>query len=1261
MKRVLIVDDSKLILAQLTDILVELGFAVAGKAGSGDEAVRKARKLRPDIILMDIIMPGRIDGIEAANHIRDELDIPVIFLTGHQDDTLIAGAKETGASGYLLKPVNPSELKATIEIALHRTESEKELNRFYREVIENTNDIVYVVDGKGNMKFANGQILRIGGFQKKEDIIGKSFASFLTPQSLAYAAELFKRQAKGEDIGPFEFDLVDSAGSIHTFEIRERVVWKDGRIVETHGIGREVTERRKAQEALRESELRYRLLAENANDIIFTADMDLKFTYISPSVTRLRGYTVEEAMAQPLDAIMTPSSLETLMNVFREELEIESRGTEDPSRMRRLEMEEYCKDGSTIWTETTFAGLRDANGTLIETLGITRDITERKRAERALKESEERYRSLFANSIEAAFTTDLKGHFTDVNGGFEAISGYSRDELIGLDYRRVMDSDNAERIFKAYNRLYLTREPIKDLTYNFIKKDGEVRTVEAYVNNLYDGDTIVGFQGTFRDVTEKRRIQEALIQSEAKYRELIENAIDLIFLVDLEGNFLEVNESLLRETGFSEDEILTSNFQEFLHPDDIGIALTAYEKGRAGQPFEFEMRGKKKDGSYGWYSFIIRPIGDAAGKPIYVHGIARDITEKKRADEALKVSEEKYRRVIENAQESITIIVDGVFHYANPMTERLTGYTLDELRTKSFADLVHPENREEIVKEIGRKLSGDQVTYPTDFRYVTKDGETGWYEGVAVSIPWEGKPAILSFARDITQRKLAEEALRESEEKFKNVFETSRDLMYICTLDGKILEVNEAAKRFFGYSQNEFEEINISDFYACPEERDALVRKVLENGYLEDHEMLVKNREGVAFDALVTVVTKRDKNGKAVGLQGSLRDITEKKKLEQQLIQGQKMEAIVSLAGGIAHNFNNILTGIMGYSEYLISRKTEEDPDYKALVTIHQGTIRAAELTRQLLNTARTGQYSPVKVDINEVVEKVLPLVVGTFNKSIEIRTYLDANLTAIEGDYGQLEQSLLNLCINARDAMPSGGKLIIETTNRKLDKDFVKTHLDTEEGNYVVLSVTDTGVGMAPEIKDRIYEPFFTTKGQSGGTGLGLATVYGIVKRHTGTITVYSEMGKGTTFKLYFPATTKKLKKASEKVEIADSKGKGTILIIDDDPVVREMWGDFLSRRGYRVITAEDGQRGIDIFRDQGADIDLIILDLIMPKVGGKEALTALRKMDPSIKIIVSSGYSESGQAKEILSEGVEGFIQKPALLTDLAEHVGQAFKEKA
>jgi signal transduction histidine kinase len=316
-----------------------------------------------------------------------------------------------------------------------------------------------------------------------------------------------------------------------------------------------------------------------------------------------------------------------------------------------------------------------------------------------------------------------------------------------------------------------------------------------------------------------------------------------------------------------------------------------------------------------------------------------------------------------------------------------------------------------------------------------------------------------------------------------------------------------------------------------------IAQKLLDGETILNFTRPIETTEGKQLYIQASATPLYDLEGKQLGAILIYSDVTEKKRLEDQLIQSQKMEAVGTLAGGVAHNFNNILVGIMGYSEFLLSQKKENDPDYKALTIIHEGTIRASELTRQLLDVGRRGKYEETEVNLNDLVQWILPLIGGTFQKSIEVKTLLAKNLMIIQGNRDQLEQSLLNLCINARDAMPDGGLLTIETYNQRLDEEFVKSHMGVHTGDHVVLSVTDTGVGMSGEVKARIFEPFFSTKDNIGGTGMGLSTVYGIVKNHGGVITLYSEEGEGTTFKLYFPSLRKKSKSTSLQREFKGFK----------------------------------------------------------------------------------------------------------------------------
>lgn len=1129
----------------------------------------------------------------------------------------------------------------------------RESEERFRILFENSIEAVLTVDLRGTVTSANQALSEMSGYSIDE-LVGTNYRDLMSQQDAERIYKAYNHlYHTGDPIRDFTSSMIHKTGEIRTAQSYVNVIRRNSEVIGFQATIRDITDRKRVEVALRESEQRLKMAVDAARlglwDWHIPSDRftrnDLWFGML--------GYSPEEI--EP-----TIEGWKTL--VHPDDLTEAERATDDhlagKTPFYQSEFRMRTRSGDYRWIlDRGQVVERDKDGTPIRALGTHIDITEAKKTEEVLKESSERFERLFNAAAVPLCLASKEGILMDFNRRFIETFGYTHEDIPTLrEWWQLAYPDQEYRKWvvntweAAVKHASEDKTDIEPIEYQVTCKNGEERTMvisgvmlgENFLATFFDmterkraekalresevllketqkiarvggwkanphtdylewtegvydiievpydykpgltegmkyyppeylpvikdkiafclqtGEPflvevevvtetgkrlwtevrglapIVEGQrsyvvGTFQDITERRNAEEALRQSEAKYRELIEDAIDLIFLVDLEGNFLEVNESLLKETGYSEKELLSINFIEFVHPDDMNIALLAYEKGRSGEPYEFEMRGKKKDGSYGWYSFIIRPILDKEGKPAHVHGIARNITEKKQTEEALRISEEKYRQVIENAQESIMIIVDGVVQYANPLTEKSTGYTLEELKSKSILELIHPENHDGIMKEYFRKLTGDPFTYPSEFKYTTKTGETRWYESVAISISWEGKPALLTFARDVTDRK----------------------------------------------------------------------------------------------------------------------------KMERQLLQSQKMEAIGSMAGGIAHNFNNILVGIMGYSEYLLNKRSQDDPEYKALKTIFDGTIKASQLTRQLLNVTKAGEYQLKPCDMNSIVERVLPLIMGTFDKSIEIKTNLGVNLPNFDADSSPLEQCLLNLCINARDALPSGGNIIIETCVKNLDDDFVRTHVGSQAGMHLVLSVSDNGFGMPQEVKDRIFEPFYSTKTEHEGTGMGLATVYGTVKKHGGFITVYSEPGEGTTFRLYFPVTRGGITEDQYTSKEVDERGHETILIIDDEKVVRDIWMEHLKSAGYNVVIAEDGEKGVALFMKQNDLIDLIILDVIMPKMGGGDVLKRIREIDPHVKILIASGYSESGRAGEVITEGVNGFIQKPTTLKELSEKV--------
>jgi len=626
-----------------------------------------------------------------------------------------------------------------------------------------------------------------------------------------------------------------------------------------------------------------------------------------------------------------------------------------------------------------------------------------------------------------------------------------------------------------------------------------------------------------------QRVQEQ-IGIENQYRNLVDSTSDCLYLVDINGRYLFMNSNHAQRMNIPQGKTTGLSFKDFHSPEQSAEfeskVRTVYETGISIHDDHQGIR----EGEYFLRTFS--PVRDSADprKIIAVSVVSKDITKRRKDEEALLKSEEKYRQLIEYSNEAIFIITDGKITYANSCTERMLGYSPGDLQLIAFIDLVISEDRAMVFEQQKTILRGDTSAVNISFRIVNKEGATIWVATNSVAILWENAPATLNFMHDITGQK----------------------------------------------------------------------------------------------------------------------------KTETRLLQAQKMESIGTLAGGIAHDFNNLLMGIQGHTSLALLKLGKNDPTYEHVKTIETLVMSGASLTKQLLGFARGGKYEVKRVDLNDLIDKTAQTI-GRTKKEIHIHREFENHLWPTDIDQGQIEQVLLNLFVNAWQAMPGGGDLYLETKNTVIDESRFKSYCG-KSGRYVKISVTDTGVGMDEKTRERIFEPFFTTKEMGRGTGLGLASVYGIVKNHNGFINVYSEKGQGSTFNIYLPASVRKDEK--DKISEADSAAdkilyKETILLIDDETIVLDVAGKMLRTMGYTVITAQDGPAALETYRLRQADIDLVILDMVMPDMGGGEIFNELKKVNPRVKVLLSSGYSLNGQAGKIIDRGCSGFIQKPFTIGDISRQL--------
>src|SRR2546421_9310028 len=626
----------------------------------------------------------------------------------------------------------------------------------------------------------------------------------------------------------------------------------------------------------------------------------------------------------------------------------------------------------------------------------------------------------------------------------------------------------------------------------------------------------------------------------------------------------------------------------------------------------------------------------------------------------VREAEDNYRSIFENSIEGIfQSTPEGRFLAANPALASILGYDSPEDLIKRVTDIgrqiyVHPQERarsNEIANENGGLIQHFEL------EAYCKDQQKIWVSLNRRSINDEnGEPLYWEGSvEDITERKRAENALRESEERYRDLVENAHDIIYSHDLEGNYTSINKAGEAITGYTVAEALQMSLKDTVEAEDYvkvLEMMKRKLAgESVTAYEIEIIAKNGRHVPLEVNTKYVYQ---NGVAVGVQGIARDVTERRNLEEQLRQSQKMEAIGQLAGGVAHDFNNLLTAINGYSSLALQRVDDDSPIKPYLEGVEKAGDRAANLTRQLLAFGRKQILQPLALDLNSVVSDMNKMLRRLIGEDIALMAKLASDLKKIKADPGQVEQVLINLVVNARDAMPTGGSLTIETANVDLDQEYASRHVGIQPGRFVMLAVSDTGSGMDETTRARIFEPFFTTKEKGKGTGLGLSTVYGIVQQSSGSIWVYSELNQGTSFKVDLPELPSdgSANVVEFTIDVIES-GSETILLVEDEEVVRGLTTNILEGAGYQVIAASGGAEAAKLCADRNELIDLLLTDVVMPQTSGREVAEQLTKMQPGLKVLFMSGYTDEAIVHHgVLDANVE-FIQKPFTPVGLSKKI--------
>jgi len=662
----------------------------------------------------------------------------------------------------------------------------------------------------------------------------------------------------------------------------------------------------------------------------------------------------------------------------------------------------------------------------------------------------------------------------------------------------------------------------------------------------------------------------------------------------------------------------------------------AFQAGEATVEGDFFSR----DGSKIPHLFTGKRI-EFGGTPCLV-GMGLDTTALKLAQEDLDKKTEMLRSMFQASPEAIIVLdPQGIVNLWNSSAERIFGWT--ESEALGCLNPIVPDSKQEQFRMLRERVLRGESFSGVELTRCRKDG-------TAIEISLSTAPligpdgnveGILSVSADITKRKRSEEV----QKRLATAIEQSIESVMITDRNGIIQYINPAFEHISGYRKEEV--IGRSTRFLKSDKHDSSYYKdqlaAIRSGNHWKGRLVSQRKDGQLFYEDVAISPVRDSSGEVVNFVDVAHDVTENVELHKQLLHAQKMESLGTLAGGIAHDFNNLLQVVLGYSDFLLSQKKETDLEYEELRKIYQAGKRGTDLVQNLMMFSRKVEPKLLPVNLNDEVVQVQKLLSRTIPKIIKINLHLSGDLEFVEADISQIGQVLMNLGVNARDAMPDGGTLTVETANVELDEDYCATHLEVKPGRYVVLSVSDSGHGMDKETMSRIFEPFFTTKEMRKGTGLGLATVFGIVKQHKGHITCYSEPGHGTTFKIYFPAIEKEGDSETLTIEMPIQGGTETILLVDDEEVLRELGISILTRFGYEVITAGNGKEALDIYQREGQRISLVILDLIMPEMDGKQCLKEILRVDPKARVLIASGYSENGPITGTSLTGARGLVEKP------------------
>ncbi len=1148
------------------------------------------------------------------------------------------------------------ELSAQIEVRKKTEAALRESEETFRRLAENAEDMIY--------------LYRLWPERKFEYVSPSATAmTGYTPDEHYANPDLSLQIVHTDDRGKLAdvaMGRVDPRQPLTLRWVRKdgRTIWTEqrnipitdasGRVVALQGIARDITERVMTEEKLRESE-------KFLQTIIETEPACVKMLAQDGSLLMMNRAGLEMIDAESFDQVRGKSLFGLVLPDHRRRF-ADLTDSVFAGKSGTLAFEARGLKGRSIWLETHSVPLRDEKNAIIAALGITRDITEQKKAEESLKRSEALYHDLVETSQDLIWQCDAQGRYVYLNPAWEEVFGYKVTDMLGKRFADFQTPDQAKRDNREFARL-MRGTQIKSYETVHLGKDG--REIHLIFNAKFVRDksgNVSGMRGTAYDVTERKRIENDMQEREFWIRESQRVAHIGSYVLDIPTGIWTSSEILDTVFGIGKDyERSVGGWSALIHPDDRE-RMERYFTGIVAERKRFEADYRiirKNDGEVRWVSGLGELVPDEKGMPVKMLGTIQDITDRKRSENALLRSEQRYKQLLETVTSYMySVTVENgkaVSTVHGPGCVAVTGYASGEYAADPFLwyRMVHDQDKQLVLRQTEDLLAGGHPG-PVEHRLRHKNGAVVWVRSTVVPRTDE-QGRLTSYdglIADITAQKSAETFSR-------NILETVDEGFLVIDRDYTVLSVNKAYARQVGMEPQDIVgrkcyEVSHKISRPCYEQgEDCAVRRVFET---ESPHTAIHTHHDTRGNNL-SVETKafplRDDAGRVVAAIEIIHNITDKKQLEDQLRHSQKMEAVGLLAGGISHDFNNILTAIIGYANLLKMKTPADDPHRSYIEQILASSARAANLTQGLLAFSRKQVINPRPLDINDATRRFEKLLQRVIGEDVELLTDLAPAEMTVLADSGQMEQVLMNLATNARDAMPRGGTLTVRTEIALIGEAFRRKYGFVVPGSYACISICDSGDGMDQKTRDHIFEPFFTTKEPGKGTGLGLAIVYGIMKQHNGYVLVDSEPGKGSCFRLYFPIIDVAAETTNVDEQTSPEEGRETILIAEDDATIRQLTRTMLNEFGYTVVDAADGEEAVKKFREHRDVIKLIILDVVMPKMNGKEAHDEIITMKPDVKTLYISGYNADVLRTKGIIEESENIILKPVSPMDLLRKI--------